>query len=182
VLCLIVAGAIIAGVFAAYAMNVGGYRNLRDPTYQEALEFVRSDQTDGNEYNQTYTCFDFASDFVSDALREGYRCAYVIIEFPEAEHAIVAFDTSDKGLVFVEPQNDELVTLAVGQTYLGRTVVRFSINWPAPYELPSILLLSLVAFPSFTMMSLLAIAVVERKHPTERETKSSLRGKSSSEN
>lgn len=178
---MIVAGAIIAGVFAGYAVNAGGYRNLRNPTYQEALEFVRSDQTDRNEYNQTYTCFNFASDFVNNALKEGYRCAYVVIEFPGAEHAIVAFNTVDKGLVFIEPQNDEPITLTVGQPYLGRTVVRFSINWAAPYELSSILLISLVILPSFTMTSLLAIASVDGKHTSETETDEGVRGESSLE-
>ena len=178
---LLVAGAIISGIFAAYAADVRRYRSLRDPTYREALQFVRSDQTDRNEYNQTYTCFNFASDFVNNALREGYGCAYVVIEFPDAEHAVVGFNTVDKGLVFIEPQNDEPVTLTVGQPYLGRTVVRFSISWPAPYELAGILLLSLVVFPSFTMTSLLAIAVVDRKHTTEKETKNSLHGESASE-
>jgi hypothetical protein len=178
---LIVAGAIITAVLAAYVVNARGYPNGRDPTYEEALQFVSVDQTDRNTYNQTYTCFNFASDFVNDALKEGYRCAYVVIEFADAEHAIVAFNTSDEGLVFIEPQNDEFVTLTVGQPYLGKTVVRFSVNWPAPYELTSVLLLSMIFLPSFTMMSLLTIAAVNGKHPSETETDKGVRGESSPE-
>ena len=166
---LLFAGAIISGIFAAYAVDVRRYRSLRDPTYREALQFVRSDPTNRNQYNQTYTCFNFASDFVNNAVNQGYKCGYVIIEFPDDEHAVVAFNTSDNGLIFIEPQNDEQVTLTTGQPYLGRTVLRFAITWPVPSEFASTLVLSLVVFPSFMTSSLLAAVVLRRKYPSERE-------------
>jgi len=116
-----------------------GY-NIRDPTYQEVLSFVVSDQTDKNQYNEeTYTCVNFAADFKNNAFQAGYRCGYVIIEFPELGHAIVCFNTTERGLVFIEPQDDEIVTtLIVGEHYFDRTkyeityddtVVRFMIVW-----------------------------------------------------
>jgi hypothetical protein len=83
-LCIIVAGVIIVGVVVAYAIDLKRYYDLRDPTYQEALQFIFSDQTDKNQYNQSYTCVNFANNFINNALNEGYRCGYVIIEFPES--------------------------------------------------------------------------------------------------
>ena len=83
------------------------------------MEFLDWDGTSGQEYMESaYTCVDFAADMKANAAREGIRCAYVIIEFRGGGgHAIVAFDTTDRGLVFVEPQFDWEVDLVVGRRY-----------------------------------------------------------------
>jgi hypothetical protein len=134
-LCIIIAGAIIVGAVAAHAVNFYSSvepkkdYTIRDPTYQKALQFICSDQTDKNQYNESYTCINFANDFINNALNEGYRCGYVTIEFPEARHAIVCFNTSDNGLIFLEPQNDEIITLTTEHQYLGRAILQFSITW-----------------------------------------------------
>lgn len=113
--------------------------NIRDPTYQEALQFIASDQTDKNAYNEkTYNCHDFTADFKNNAFSAGFRCGYVYIEFREGAHAIASFDTINHGLIFIEPQDDEIITLTVGQQYWDRnkyipiyddTIVRFTIIW-----------------------------------------------------
>jgi hypothetical protein len=128
-LCMIIMSAVIVGVIAARVIDVEKDYNLRDPTYKEAVQFIRSDQTDKNQYNQSYTCINFADDFRNNALNEGYRCGYVAIEFGETSHAIVCFNTSDNGLIFIEPQSDEIVTLTTEQPYLGKMILRFSITW-----------------------------------------------------
>jgi hypothetical protein len=165
-ICMILAVVIAVGAVAAYTMYVKRYYNVRDPTYQEALQFISSDQTNTNQYNETYTCINFANDFVKDALNQGYRCGYVIVEFPQENHAMVCFNTSDKGLIFIEPQNDELVTLTTGQPYLGMTILRFSITWPVSSESLSMMVLSLSTLPLFTMTTLLSVTVHKRKHKT----------------
>jgi len=126
---IIIAGAIIMGGITTHIINLEYDYTLRNPAYQETLEFLDSDQTDKNQYNQSYTCINFANDFKKNALKEGYRCGYVIVEFHETRHAIVCFNTSDNGLIFIEPQNDKIVTLTTEQQYLGKTVLRFSIIW-----------------------------------------------------
>jgi len=113
---------------------------IRDPTYQEALQFINDDRTDANQYDEeTYTCANFAADFKNNAFDEGYRCGYVEIEFPVYAHAAVCFNTIDKGLIFIEPQDDEIVSVRIGYTYWDRTiyepptyddtVVRYMIVW-----------------------------------------------------
>ena len=111
--------------------GVGRGYDIRDPTSQEALRFIASDQTDQNVYlSGQYTCENFASDLKDNAFWIGFRCGYVIVNFDEGiGHAINVFNTTDRGMIFVEPQNDEIVTLTVGQHYLDRTVVRFIIVW-----------------------------------------------------
>lgn len=116
-----------------------GY-DIRDPTYNEVLEFISSDKTDENEYDPgSYTCINFAADVKNNAFYKGYRCGYVYILFPDSGHAIVCFNTVDRGLVFIEPQSDDVVNLVIGQPYWNRskyyapdyddTVIRFVICW-----------------------------------------------------
>lgn len=119
--------------------GVGRGFNIRDPTYQEALEFIAVDQTDNNEYDEdNYNCFHFTADVEKNAFRVGYRCGFVYIELQDGAHAIISFNTTDYGLIFVEPQDDDIVTLTIGQPYWDRTkyeplyndtIVRFVIIW-----------------------------------------------------
>jgi len=120
--------------------GVGKGYNIRDPTYQESLHFVSLDQTDKNQYDEeSYTCRHFTADFKNNAFEAGYRCGYVAIEYPVLAHAIVCFDTTDHGLIFIEPQWDDVVTLTLGQSYSNLnsygipdyddTIVDFTIIW-----------------------------------------------------
>jgi len=102
---------------------------IMDPTYDEAIAFINSDETDENEYTPDYVCYDFTADFNSNAFQMRYRCGFVYIEFTDSAHAIVCFNTTDRGLIYIEPQNDEIVTLTIGQTYLGYIIVDFDIIW-----------------------------------------------------
>jgi len=102
---------------------------IRDPTYDEAIAFINLDKTDENEYTPDYVCYDFTADFNSNAFQMGYRCGFVYIEFAYSVHAIACFNTTDGGLIYIEPQNDEIVTVAIGQTYLDHIIVHFCIIW-----------------------------------------------------
>jgi hypothetical protein len=99
-----------------------GY-NIRDPTYAEAMAFVTSDQTDNNEYIEgEYVCWNFVADFKNNAFDAGYRAGLVYIAYEKIAHAITCFNTVDNGLIFIEPQNDQLVTLTIGKPYWDRTI------------------------------------------------------------
>jgi len=161
-LLLIIADAFIVGAIVTCALDTGRYHSLRDPRYEEALRFVLLDQTDKNQYDQIYNCACFASDFVDSSAKTGYRCGYVTIEFPDSGHAIVCFDTLDKGLVFIEPQSDEIVTLETGTPYLDRIVVRLSIYWADVSGSHTILMLSLIPLP-LSIMATLQVAANFRK-------------------
>lgn len=103
-----------------YARLTTGYGYvLRDPSYREMMDFLKQDQTSEREYvANEYICVDFAADVKANALEEGIRCAYVVIEYlGTTGHAIVAFDTTDRGLVYVEPQFDWEVEPAIGRRY-----------------------------------------------------------------
>lgn len=106
-----------------------GY-NIKDPTYEEAVDFIRSDKTDKKRYVEgNYTCLNFSADFKNNAFEAGYRCGFVYVEFEEGAHGIVCFNTTDKGLIFVEPQDDDIVKLVVGGYYWDHKVINYVIVW-----------------------------------------------------
>ena len=98
-----------------------GY-DARNPTYSEVLKFIWNDKTDKNDYvENVYVCRHFSRDVVSNAYDAGYRCFYVYLGFGDGAHAIVGFDTTDRGMVYYEPQTDDRVYPEVGKVYWDRT-------------------------------------------------------------
>jgi hypothetical protein len=92
--------------------------HLHNPTFAEAVSFLAEDKTDANEYvADEYVCSHFARDVNSGADSLGIRCAYVDLRFRDSAHALIAFDTTDKGLVYFDPATDERVRPVVGQEY-----------------------------------------------------------------
>ena len=77
----------------------------RDPTWDELMLFLEEDDTDRILYqNTSFDCVDFAERLHNNAERAGIRAAYVSVEFHDVQkgHAINAFNTSDKGLTFID--------------------------------------------------------------------------------
>jgi hypothetical protein len=79
--------------------------------------FLAWDTTDANLYGPEYVCADFAADLVSSARRQGLAAWSVVVLFThEIGHVITVFETTDQGLVYVEPQSDTLYPVVeVGQ-------------------------------------------------------------------
>jgi hypothetical protein len=79
-----------------------------NPTYAELVAFVEQDTTDTNDYfidpSIGYVCADFAEDVHNNAEAAGIRAASVSVEFEEGGegHALNAFDTTDRGLVYID--------------------------------------------------------------------------------
>jgi hypothetical protein len=79
-----------------------------DPTYAELVAFIRQDTTDTNDYLEHprigYVCADFAEDVHNSAEAAGIRAASASVDFEgdEEGHACNAFDTIDKGLVYID--------------------------------------------------------------------------------
>lgn len=84
-----------------------------NPTYQELITFIKADLTDEHYYvdnesilkkGQYYVCSDYAESVHNNAEAKGIRAAFVCIDFTGESigHAINAFETTDKGLVFID--------------------------------------------------------------------------------
>jgi len=98
--------------------DVATRAELHNPTYQELRQFMDSDPTEANPYiTGVYMCADFAAQLNNNAEFKGIRAAYVIIHAREWSHAIVAFETVDRGMVFVEPMLDTEVEVVIGKPY-----------------------------------------------------------------
>ncbi len=91
---------------------------LSNPTHKEMREFLAGDETDSNPYVVgEYVSFDFAVELNNNAEANGIRAAYVAVFSKEWGHGMVAFETIDKGLIFIEPQSDKEVKLVTGEPY-----------------------------------------------------------------
>jgi len=99
--------------------GVGTGYTLRNPTYNEMKRFLAEDETDSKQYvDGVYTCSDFSADVNNNAEAQGLRAAVVFIDFPiERSHVVVAFETVDKGLIFIEPQFDDEIEVRTGISY-----------------------------------------------------------------
>jgi len=123
-----------SGMAAGTADGQKASVDLHDPSYKELMTFIAADKTDAKKYNaQTYNCFDYSADVNNNAETAGIRCAFVTIDYPQSPgHAIVAFETTDKGLIYIEPQSDSPVNLTVGKRYYQCVVPRAGYYYTAP--------------------------------------------------
>ena len=86
-----------------------------DHTFAELIAFVKEDPTDEHYYatdvdvyvgaaEVPYVCSDFAEDVHNNAEAAGIRAAWVSIDFEgdDKGHALNAFETTDRGLVYID--------------------------------------------------------------------------------
>lgn len=127
---ILLVAALTASCFAAYqayeavnyySANSQGLQNngtvftLIDPTYSQMKAFLSFDKTNENAYTTEYTCVDFSKDVCNNAFADGYRCGFVYVKLDGPyDHAMICFNTTDHGLIFIEPQDDSEVDLYVG--------------------------------------------------------------------
>jgi hypothetical protein len=77
----------------------------RNPTWSQLLNFLESDDTDKDAYGLSLrVCAEFADTLHDNAEKAGIRASWVALEFEgDSEgHALNAFETTDRGLVFVD--------------------------------------------------------------------------------
>ncbi len=95
-----------------YASNLNGERihlvdcrEAADPTWDELKAFLTADKTDESKYiRDVYMCGEFAQEVHNNAEAAGIRSAWVLVKFQDdcERHALNAFNTTDKGLVYVD--------------------------------------------------------------------------------
>ena len=76
----------------------------RDPTWGQLREFVLDDDTDCHRYVAgAFVCTDFAAMLHDRVEAAGMRAAYVSVDFlGQPGHALNAFQTTDRGLVYID--------------------------------------------------------------------------------
>jgi len=102
-------------------MQLVNNNDATNPTWQQLKDFLRSDKTDQNQYILgSYMCADFAKEVHDNAEAAGIRAAFVGVFFEgEIEgHALNAFESIDKGLVYIDcTELDTIVYIEKGKEY-----------------------------------------------------------------
>ncbi|BAI61853.1 conserved hypothetical protein [Methanocella paludicola SANAE] len=86
-------------------LNITTYRNSTPVSYNALMQFLNEDDTEDSLYVLPgYTCVDFSADLFNNAQAKGIKCAMVSVTFEEAipGHAFNAFQTTDRGIVFID--------------------------------------------------------------------------------
>lgn len=111
---------------------------LRNPSWEELKAFLLEDDTDKMEYvYPTTVCWDFANKLQKNAKEASWRCAVVRLDMTgytdpynygiahNAGHACNAFETTDRGLVYIDCtaamwgplHQDRIVDIQIGKQY-----------------------------------------------------------------
>jgi len=100
-------------------MKNGNRYELHDPAYSEVGRFIYQDKTNDKQYDEdTFNCAHYSMEVNNNSEGQGIRCAYVIVELSRVPgHACIAFNTTDHGLIYYEPQYDSRVFLEVEKDY-----------------------------------------------------------------
>lgn len=129
------------------------YASAHDPTWVELKAFLLSDKTDVEIYVVgEFVCGDFAETLHNNAEASGIRAAFVIIwwENESVGHAINAFNTSDRGMVYIDDTGwtvaspcgaDSEVELTVGSKYEPNSIFECSLfenGWVKDFGDPTV--------------------------------------------
>ena len=103
---------------------------VENPTFQEVKDFILKDTTSRKQFVlDQYECRHFATEVDNNAEAAGLRAGFVLIGFERGQHAVIAFDTTDRGLIYIEPQTDAVVDVKVGGKYEGKEIKEILIAW-----------------------------------------------------
>jgi hypothetical protein len=120
--------------FSHFHEEIGGRDTGRyAKTYSDLLAFLESDQTNALQWTPEFNCVAFSQTLVTVATAEGFIAHEVIIDWSKTDeqgygsHDFVAFVTIDRGIVFIEPQDDQEYLWSYMQG--GRLCTQYSC-WP----------------------------------------------------
>lgn len=103
---------------------------LKDPSFAELRHFILADITNQNRWvENTYECRHFTTDVCNHAREAGWNSAFVLICYSQGQHSVVAFNTTDRGLVYIEPQTDAVIHPETGGMYQGKEIDEILVAW-----------------------------------------------------
>jgi hypothetical protein len=101
----------------------------KNVSYKEVVAFLTNDQTDKVEYSaKDFDCTSFSNMVRNNAIEKGIKCGLVSFDLVSPQkivgHVILIFETTDKGIVYFDPQTDgQRYDIRVGGTYTLSGVV-----------------------------------------------------------
>ncbi|MBA7466794.1 hypothetical protein ES707_01986 [subsurface metagenome] len=137
--------------------EVARIASLRNPSWSQLKSFLLKDDTDEMEYiYPVVVCADFADKLKRNAEEAGWRCAFVSVKlegYPDwydygipsnTEHACNAFETIDRGLIYIDCTRpalsgfsgnaDKSVNVEIGKEYITTSIfpmAGWSSVWPS---------------------------------------------------
>ena len=103
---------------------------LKNPTFQELKDFVLTDYTHRHAFiPNEYECRNFATDMVNNAVHQGLLAGFALLCYNQGQHAVVAFNTTDRGLIYIEPQTNAAIDVKVGGTYQDLEIKQILVAW-----------------------------------------------------
>jgi hypothetical protein len=150
---------VYSGIDPPYALGNGDQiiltRNDKatNPTWAQLKAFMAQDQTDQITYRLgSFVCSNYAEQVYDNAEAHGIRAGFVAISFKDRStpHALDAFETTDRGLVFIDSTQPVVSTVTVpgekefgvvtnydniGYVKIGQPygIVSLSTNWGTSY-------------------------------------------------
>ena len=101
-------------------VNITNNHYAVDVSYDEVISFIKADKTDEHQYvRDNFMCGEFATMVHNNAERSGIRAHVVVVIYndEDASHMINAFNTTDKGMIFIDCTGTTL-----GNTHMDKEV------------------------------------------------------------
>ncbi len=110
----------IKKAFLSQYVSLTNNSSATNPTWLELRAFLLSDPTDDEIYHDSFKCVDFAEMLHNNAEAAGIKAAFVAIRFEGSGpgHAMNAFMTSDRGLIYVDCVGPTLADLVYTSYYV----------------------------------------------------------------
>ncbi len=91
-------------------LRLNNTTTANNPSWQQLISFLLADPTDDKTYRENrFDCVDFAEMLHNNAEAAGIKTAFVTVDFrgDPIGHALNAFKTTDRGLVYVDCTGDD---------------------------------------------------------------------------
>ena len=101
-----------------------------NPTFSEVKRFIDTDDTDEIDWTDDFDCTEFSNTLISNMINKGrmFACTTELEFGKDIGHVIVEINSSDKGLIYIEPQNDKVIySINLGDNYCD--LAGWSCNW-----------------------------------------------------
>lgn len=86
-------------------VTIKTYRDAKPVSYSDLIAFLDNDNTEDKIYVEpAYTCVDFSAELYNNAEANGIKCGLVAVNYEEPilGHAFNAFETTDRGIVYID--------------------------------------------------------------------------------
>lgn len=118
-------------------------KQAHDPVYGQLISFLQDDATEYGVYEPGHSCVSFAMELHDRAELSRIKSHLVVLTLSDisAQHVIVAFNTTDKGMVYVDDTGitqdeidrsilvaDRIATVEVGTLYVRHFLPPFDVD------------------------------------------------------